>query len=113
MNEISPNPLLTLQPDNPDVRTRSLPTYLESLRKLDRRGLSTGYGGHRDTIMGLPARIQEILTHHDERAERVLGLVVEDGPHTAYTLMEMVFPNLPVTEVFSGMSEIIGHLDLF
>jgi len=83
-----------------------------SLRILGRRGLSTGYGCHRDTIPDLPARIEEILAHHDERADRIHGLVEADGPVTAYDLMEVVFPDLPVTEVFPGMSKIIGHLDL-
>lgn len=112
MAEISPNPLLTVRPDDPDARTRSLPAYVDALRTLDRRGLSTGYGGHRDTIADLPVRIEEILAHHDERADRIHALVVDDGPVTPYGVMETVFPDLPVTEIFAGMSEIIGHLDL-
>lgn len=34
LRDVSPNPLLTLDPDMPTERTRSLPTYLDSLRKL-------------------------------------------------------------------------------
>lgn len=112
MNEISPNPLLTLRPDAPDTRTRSLPTYVEALRKLAQWDLPTGYGGHRGTVADLPGRIEAILDHHDARADRIRDLVTADAPITAYDLMQAVFPDLPVIEVFSGMSEIIGHLDL-
>lgn len=112
MNEITPNPLLTLRPDDPDARTRSLPTYIASLRTLGDRDLMRGYGGHRATVTDLPGRIEEILAHHEARADRIQGIVVDGGPINAYDLMEVLFPDLPVTEVFSGMSEIIGHLDL-
>jgi len=112
MTEISPNPLRTLRPTDPEERTRSLPAYMDSLRTLGQRGLSTGYGGHRATITDLPARIEEILDHHEERADRIHGLVVDNEPVSAYDIMATMFPDLPVTEVFPGMSEIIGHLDL-
>jgi len=61
--DISPNPLLTVQPDRKDRRTRSLPTYLASLRKLRGMSATVGYSGHGDRIDDLEARIEEIIEH--------------------------------------------------
>jgi glyoxylase-like metal-dependent hydrolase (beta-lactamase superfamily II) len=110
--EISPNPLLTLVPGSDEKRTRSLPTYLESLKKLRATGVRIGYGGHRGIIEALPERITETLNHHEDRKENIADLVAEDGSATAYAVMREMFPDLPATEMFPGMSEVIGHLDL-
>lgn len=110
--DISPNPLLTLTPGTTDERTRSLPAYVDSLRKLRPLDIATGYGGHGARIADLDGRIHEILDHHRERKETVLELLTEIGPATAYQLMDELFPDLPTTETFAGISETIGHLDL-
>jgi glyoxylase-like metal-dependent hydrolase (beta-lactamase superfamily II) len=110
--EISPNPLLTLAPGTTDERTRSLPDYIASLRKLRSVDADTGYGGHRGPIGDLHGRIREIDDHHHERKERIADMLGEQGPLTAYGIMQELFPDLPATEMFPGMSEAIGHLDL-
>jgi glyoxylase-like metal-dependent hydrolase (beta-lactamase superfamily II) len=111
LDHISPNPLLTVAPDGGE-RTRSLPTYLRSLRKLRRHDVTVGRPGHGDDIDDFPGRIDEIVDHHQERKERIADLVADRGPVTAYELMQVLFPDLPVTETFPGISEIVGHLDL-
>jgi len=111
LGHISPNPLLTLEPGTEDERTRSLPTYLDSLDRI--RGVAdTGYPGHGDVISGLDERIEEIVEHHHSRKERIEDILTEQGGATAYDVMEEMFPDLPATEIFPGMSEVIGHLDL-
>lgn len=111
LGHISPNPLLTLEPGTEDERTRSLPTYLDSLDRI--RGVAdTGYPGHGDVISGLDERIEEIIEHHHSRKERIEDILTEQGGATAYDVMEEMFPDLPATEIFPGMSEVIGHLDL-
>lgn len=112
--EISPNPLLTLEPGTSDRRTRSLPTYLESLRKLREIDIDVdvGYAGHRGTIPDVGARVTEIIDHHHDRKETFADVLEAEGPMTAYQLMQDRFPDLPATEMFPGMSEVIGHLDL-
>ncbi|UHQ96196.1 MBL fold metallo-hydrolase [Natrinema halophilum] len=112
MNDISPNPLLTLVPGTTDERTRSLPMYLESLRRMKRVDATVAYGGHREPVSDLNARIDEIVDHHQERKQRIATLIDEHGGLTAYEVMEAMFPDLPMTEIYPGMSEVIGHLDL-
>jgi glyoxylase-like metal-dependent hydrolase (beta-lactamase superfamily II) len=109
--DITPNPLLTLAVGSEDERTRSLPTYLDSLRRLlslDREG----YAGHGEPIPDLAARAEATIAHHEERKEDIADILAETGPTTAYAVMGAMFPNLPSTEVFPGMCEVIGHLDL-
>lgn len=116
MLEVSPNPLLTLRPGTTDERTRSLPAYLDSLGKLrDREGDPeplVGHAGHRETIPDVGERAGDIVDHHHERKERIGDMIDEAGEASAYGLMKELFPDLPVTEMFPGMSEAIGHLDL-
>lgn len=110
--EITPNPMLTLTPNTSDERTRSLPTYLESLRKLLEFKDMIGYGGHGRPIPVLQDRARQTISHHLDRKERIADYVAANGPTTAYTIMRELFPDLPATEMFSGMSEVVGHLDL-
>lgn len=109
---VTPNPLLTLDPKTGADRTRSLPTYLESLRKLLELPPVTGYGGHGAEIPSVHTRAQKTISHHQDRKEQISNLIAENQPVTAFELMQMLFPDLPVTEAFPGISEIVGHLDL-
>lgn len=112
LEHISPNPLLTLAPGAANERTWSLPTYLESLDKLAETRAEVGFTGHGQRVAVLHGRIDEIIEHHHDRKERIDEMIAEIQPVTAYEIMQKMFPNLPVTEVFPGMSEVIGHLDL-
>lgn len=112
MLEVSPNPLLTLRPGTDDERTRSLPAYLDSLEKVRDPVTMVGHAGHRDQIPDVGERAGDIVEHHHERKEDIADMIAEDGEATAYRLMKRLFPDLPVTEMFPGMSEVVGHLDL-
>lgn len=109
---ISPNPLLTIIPGTEAKRTRSLPTYLASLNRLQEVDVGVGYAGHGERISDLNNRISDIVDHHHSRKERIAELVTKMCPVTPYDIMQKMFPDLPAKEVFAGMSEVIGHLDL-
>lgn len=112
MMDISPNPLLTLEPGADDERTRSLPAYLDSLRKIRSVEATVGHAGHRETVPDIETRATEIVAHHRERKEAIAEFIADAGRPTAYDLMKELFPDLPAAEMFAGMSEVIGHLDL-
>ncbi|WP_254538377.1 MBL fold metallo-hydrolase [Halomarina litorea] len=109
---ITPNPLLTIAPDTESERTRSLPTYLDSLHKITDVNVDIGWGGHGKSMPNLSERVRATIDHHLSRKERIADIVGKTGPTTAYQVMQVMFPDLPATEVFPGMSEVIGHLDL-
>lgn len=112
LQHISPNPLLTVRPGTANERTRSLPTYLDSLWRIREVDTEVGHAGHDGRIPDLDARAQAIIDHHHERKEHIAELLDAGGPASAYDLMKELFPDLPATEVFPGMSEVIGHLDM-
>lgn len=108
----TPNPLLTLAPDSNGERTRSLPTYLESLQTVLDIDVTVGYGGYGAPIPALQERARATIAHHQDRKERIANLVADSESTTAYQIMKDMFPDLSETELFPGMSEVIGHLDL-
>ena len=57
------------------------------------------------------ALIQKILTHHQERMDRVL-LSLSKGEKTPFEIAMDLFPGVPPFEVFLGISEAVGHLEI-
>jgi len=112
LNDITPNPSFSVVVGPDTARTRGLPVYMASLGKLRSLALETGYAGHGDIITDVETRINETLAHHRERKEDVADILADSGPMTPYAIMLEMFSQLPATELFLGMSEVIGHLDL-
>lgn len=109
MEEITPNPNLQIPEDG--ERPRSLRLYLDSLEELLQLDLEQALPGHGPTVEQPDERIESSLEHHESRKQRLKSMV-EEEPRTAYELMQEMWPDLPSTEYFFGMSEIIGHMDL-
>ena len=108
--EITPNPLLQPPEEPRGDRPRALPAFNESLERLRDREFDRFLPGHGPLVDRPGERIDEILTAHEERSDAVRSLV--SGPTTAAEVMDGLFGDLPPQEVFSGMSEAIGHLDV-
>jgi glyoxylase-like metal-dependent hydrolase (beta-lactamase superfamily II) len=109
LRHITPNPdVYSYKPDN--LRS-GLPDYVNSLHKV--RGLPARLvlPGHGHEMTDLAARVDEILLHHDERADKVLALV-KDQPATIFDLVGKVWENLPPQSTHLAVREIIGHLVL-
>lgn len=110
LQEITPNPVLTVKRTEL-ARTRNLPTYLQSLERILDIDAEIGYGGHRERIPALHERVRETINHHENRRDYIERLLGEDS-RTVYEITREMFPELPITEMFLGISEVIGHLDL-
>jgi len=108
---ITPNPLLEMPLPATGKRPQSLIEYVGALEKVAALDLEAVYSGHRETITDPAAVIRDDFGHIEARAERVLGLLAAEGPLTPYALMGKLFPQLPATEQFLGMSEAVGHLE--
>ncbi len=109
LQDITPNPTLQLPRDGEEPPA-SLAIYLDTLSRLKTVLPDQGYGGHGPPIPDVPGRIREIEEHHADRLETVHGLL--DGPTTAFTVMNELFPDLSEPQYYFGMSESIGHLVL-
>jgi glyoxylase-like metal-dependent hydrolase (beta-lactamase superfamily II) len=111
LDHITPNPTLQMPREEGGPRPRSLVEYLDSIRALQSLDVDVGYPGHGVPITDLETRLGEVLDHHHDRKEEFLAFV-EREPTSAYDIMKAYFENLPLTEYFLGLSEVIGHMDL-
>lgn len=107
---ITPNPLLDLEAKARNGY-QSLKTYLASLeatRALDALHVLPGHG---DVFSCPGSRIDAILQHHEQRSLEVLR-ILENGAKTKWQLCQELFCQLEQREVFLGLSEVEGHLEL-
>lgn len=109
LEEISPNPLIEFGRDG--RRLRTLPALLRSLRRIEALNPTIAYPGHGDPLAHPAVRVPELVRHHEERKEHLARMLAEQR----WTLREMAeswFPGLDRFNLFLGVSEVMGHLDL-
>jgi hypothetical protein len=69
------------------------------------------YPGHGAPFLGHRKLIKARRAFHAGRAAKLLGFLA-DGPATVYALSRRLFPDLVGVDLFLGLSETLGHLDL-
>lgn len=95
-----------------DVRVeRPLATYLDTLAGVVDAGYSRAWPGHRGPIVDPSGRAADIIAHHRERTERVLGVLREHGPADAWTVSAHLFGGLSSIHILHGPGEASAHLD--
>ncbi|MFB6164808.1 MAG: MBL fold metallo-hydrolase [Haloarculaceae archaeon] len=95
-----------------DVRTeRPLEQYLDTLATIVERDPVVGWPGHRDPIDDPAARASEIIHHHHERTERVLGVLADRESADAWTVSAELFGDLSGIHVLHGPGEAYAHLE--
>lgn len=111
LKEITPNPILNVPEYRPPFRYPSLKDYLNSLEKIEGLGLSLLLPAHGEEIHDVKALIQKIFTHHKGRMDRILFSLSKKAK-TPFQIAMDLFPGVPPFEVFLGISEAVGHLDI-
>lgn len=106
---ISSNALV--DPVNPgsDQLVRSLPLYLEHLKRVAELDLAWVASSHGQVITDHRGLVAARLARTERRLEKIRQLL-KSGPATAYDLMQRLFPNLERNQLFLGLSEVLGHL---
>ncbi|MDI3328866.1 MAG: MBL fold metallo-hydrolase [Alicyclobacillaceae bacterium] len=92
-------------------RPRSLLIYIESLRRVAGMPVSRVYPGHGNPFEGAAQLVQERMKKYEERSGQLYRWL-QERPMTVFELVRRLFPNLPGNQLFLGVSEVIGHLDL-
>ncbi len=111
LKDITPNPVLNI-PDNPSpLRYPGLKEYLSSLQKVEGLEINLLLPGHGEEVHDPQGLIRKILTHHQERMNQVLSLL-SPGEKTPYEIAMDLFPGVPPFEIFLGVSEAVGHLEI-
>ena len=66
---------------------------------------------HGEEIHDAKGLIQKIFIHHNERMDRIL-FSLSKGEKTPFEIAMDLFPGVPPFEVFLGISEAVGHLEI-
>ncbi|MET7702026.1 MBL fold metallo-hydrolase [Streptomyces sp. NPDC005485] len=100
---ITPHIGLYEDPDDTTV-TDPLGDYLDSLERVGRLGPAEVLPAHQHAFTDAPARVRELLAHHEERLTGLLGLLAE--PLTAWQLAERMEWNRPWEQIPYGSRNI-------
>jgi glyoxylase-like metal-dependent hydrolase (beta-lactamase superfamily II) len=111
LKEVTPNPILNVSENVFPFRYPSLREYLTSLEKIERMDLSLLLPGHGEMIHDPQGLIQKIFAHHRERMS-VIVASLSRGEKTPFEIAMDLFPGVPPFEVFLGISEAVGHLEI-
>ncbi|MBL0712291.1 MAG: MBL fold metallo-hydrolase [Desulfosarcina sp.] len=94
-----------------------LQQYLASLAKVRPYAVDLVLPGHRRLFSGFQERIGELIAHHRERLDEVMG-ILEDGPLNAYEVASRMswdiqapdWASLPVAQQWFATGEALAHL---
>ena len=111
LKEITPNPILNVNESKPPFRYPSLQEYLTSLEKIEKFDISLLLPAHGEEIHDIRGLIQKVFAHHKDRMDRVLFYLSQDEK-TPFEIAMDLFPGVPPFEIFLGISEAVGHLEI-
>jgi glyoxylase-like metal-dependent hydrolase (beta-lactamase superfamily II) len=100
---ISPNVGADLYAQEP------LSDFLSSLRQLRELPVDLVLPSHGEPFADLPARIDVLLAHHDERNAQILAFLAA-GPKTVFQVARGVFGDLPPENLLHAVREALAHL---
>jgi hydroxyacylglutathione hydrolase len=90
---------------------RPLEKYLSTLAGIEDRSFAVAHPGHRYPIEEPAARAREIIDHHRDRTERVLGALGEHETADAWTVSAHLFGDLENIHILHGPGEAYAHLE--
>jgi glyoxylase-like metal-dependent hydrolase (beta-lactamase superfamily II) len=111
LKEITPNPTLNVPEYGLPFQYPSLKQYLASLEKIEKLEISLLLPGHGEEVKDVKGLIQKVFAHHRERMDHVLSSLSK-GEKTPFEIAMDLFPGVPPFEVFLGISEAVGHLEI-
>ena len=111
LKEITPNPVLYVPDNNAPLRYPGLGEYLSSLKKVEGLDVDLLLPGHGEEVYDSKGLIQKITRHHQERMNYVLSSLSQ-REKSPYEIAMDLFPGVPPFEIFLGISEAVGHLEI-
>lgn len=83
--------------------------YLRSIERIAKLPVRIALPGHGHPFEDVAGTVARVIAHHRERKNEVLAALT--GGRTPYDLIALLFPRLPLSEVWLGFAEIVGHLE--
>jgi len=111
IRDITSNPILEPPANGERERPRALVDYIASMQRTAELDVRVALPGHGEPIADVRALVAARVAFHRARCA-VIEAHVRDGKATAYEIMQTLFPKLKGMDVFLGLSEVIGHLDI-
>ncbi|HLM61604.1 MAG TPA: MBL fold metallo-hydrolase [Pyrinomonadaceae bacterium] len=112
LKRVTPNPIVSPDPINPQKRFKSLAEYLVSLARIRAVSPTLVYGGHGEPIYDFEEIFHRYVRSIDERQRKVVELVSKQSD-TAFGAAQKLFPDAIGKDIhrFLAVSETIAHLD--
>ena len=112
LKRITPNPIVSPDPFDPNRRFKSLAEFLVSLARIKSFSPTLVYGGHGEPIYDFDEVFNRYVRAIDERQRRVVDLVTKGGI-SAFDVARKLFPDAIGKNVhgFLAISEAVSHLD--
>lgn len=98
--------------DPDDWRFRSLPAFVRSLQRLRELDLQRCFPGHGRPFDDVPAVLDANLAQIEQRTERVLQSLRDDGPGSLFAVCERLYPRAVRRRFWQIAATVQGHLDL-
>jgi glyoxylase-like metal-dependent hydrolase (beta-lactamase superfamily II) len=92
--------------------TGMLPKYRNSLRRIRKFSGLRILPGHGVPITDLSRRIDTILSHHEERQERILNILADGQLRTVYEIALSLFGTMREHHALLGSGEVQAHLEV-
>jgi glyoxylase-like metal-dependent hydrolase (beta-lactamase superfamily II) len=109
LRHITPNP--DVYSYEPSKLRSGLPDYIDSLHKVRDLPARLVLPGHGHEMTDLAGRIDEVLLHHDKRADLVVD-ILREKPRSIFEIANDVWPELRPRDAHLAIREIIGHVVL-
>ena len=112
LKRITPNPIISPDPFNPEKRFKSLAEYLVSLARIRSFSPTLVHGGHGEPIHDYEEIFNRYVRAIDERQKNLISLIPKSGI-TAWEAANLLFPKAINEDVhrFLAISEAVAHLD--
>lgn len=112
LKRITPNPIISPDPVDPQKRFHSLAEYLVSLARLRSFSPTLSYGGHGESVTDFDEIFHRYIRAIDDRQNKIIGMLGDNGV-TAFDIAKDLFSKSFDDGVhrFLAISEAVAHLD--
>ena len=111
LRDITSNPVMEPPARGDTWRPRALVDYIASMEKTARLDVRIALPAHGEPIYDVPALVDGRIAFHRSRLAHIESQL-ECCAQTPFEICNIIFPNLKSFDVFLGLSEVIGHLDV-
>jgi glyoxylase-like metal-dependent hydrolase (beta-lactamase superfamily II) len=111
LRDVTSNPVIEPPTRGEAERPRALVDYLTAMEKTARLDVRIALPAHGEPIYDVHALVDGRVAFHRSRLDHI-EQQLKCCAATAYELCDILFPDLKSFDVFLGLSEVIGHLDV-